>query len=442
MPISVQTAVDLTAGSSEGISEEVKEAALPIGFPFLIVQPTEEIVEPVLLFMTERYLSSNRIFVGNTVKAVVEDLKDWWGYLDEFKKKWDAVMTEDVEYYRDVMLTTISPTTHEPYDVETVARRVGTVLRFYRWACEKGLMPEGIDRRTRRKGIVPRDRRAMAHLQAGAEGREVSELIPQGHSSPDDNIRVLLPEQMAKVMAALGPLPSELSEEDQRSSRGRLVSEVCLNLGLRIDEARRLTVYQILSLTFDPSEPLVTVPLRLTATKGNKPRTVPMPVWLAIELLAYIEGERDVAVKSAGNGRGRRRDHKGLFVNGLHSGGDVGAHTSKRSLQEDFERAVRAAGLVDNILKTNPETGAEYLRPMPRFSCHDLRHTFSVWTYYSRRKEGDSEPWLYIQAVLGHESVEVTMATYLRVVKEFEAMVSDHMMAAFQRLRRGGRADG
>ncbi|MBK3732288.1 tyrosine-type recombinase/integrase [Azospirillum brasilense] len=437
MPVRVQAAVEL----ADNDPEELKEAALPVGFPFLVIEQTEQIVEPALLFMAEKYLASNRIFVANTAKAVAEDLRDWWAFLTEFDKQWDAVDTKDVELYRDAMLTTISPYTHEPYDDETVARRVGTVLRFYKWAHDKGLVSEEVDRKTKRRGTVALDRRAMAHLQVDAGRGESSDLSPRSNSSPDADVRVFLPAQMASVMSALGPLPSELSEDDPRSSRGRLVAEVCLNLGMRIDEARALTIYQIQGLILDPAEPLLCVPLRITETKGGKSRTVPMPTWLAIELLAYIDGERRVAVKrtkSARTGRRRAHDHNGLFVNGFDAGADVGRHTSKRALQDEFEKAVRAAGLVVNVWKTDPETGEDYARPMPRFSCHDLRHTFAVWTYYARRQDGDSEPWLYIQGVLGHASVATTMDTYLRVVKEFEARISDRVVSAFQRLRNGG----
>lgn len=177
------------------------------------------------------------------------------------------------------------------------------------------------------------------------------------------------------------------------------------------------------------------MPLRVTATKGSKPRTVDLPVWLVSELLAYIDGERAASLKQ-GSIR-RQRSHKGLFVNPLHSSGAIGVHTSKRSLQEEFEKGVRNAGLVVTVAKMDPDTGDMYFREMPKFSCHDLRHTYAVWTYYARRRNGDSEPWLYIQAKLGHESVNTTMKIYLRVMKEFEAKISDGVMSAFQRIRQG-----
>jgi integrase len=428
--VTIETAVDITGT----VDADVAAYALPIGFPFLVIEGTEEIIEPVLIFMTEAYLSGS-LYVTNTVKAMAEDLRDWWTYLLEFNRLWDQTTNEDVILYRDVMAKTVSPRTHERYGETTIARRVGTVLNFYSWAHKKGLIDEPVDRKVKRRVLLSRDKRAMAHLQTDPGSREVSSLLPKSRSELDEKAQVLSPRQVRSLMAALGPLPSEVVEDETRSSRGRLVAEVLLNSGLRIDEVRELTIYQLQKLVFDADEPLRVVPLHVKVTKGSKPRTVDLPAWLVTELLTYINGERAASLKKASDKR--HRNHKGLFVNPLHSGGAIGAHTSKRSLQEEFEKGVRNVGLVVNVEKKDPDTGGTYFREMPRFSCHDLRHTYAVWTYYARRKNGDSEPWLYIQAKLGHQSVTTTMEMYLRVAKEFEAKTSDGVMSAFQRFRQG-----
>jgi integrase len=430
VPVTITAAVDIIGT----VEADVSAYALPVGFPFLIIERTEEIVEPVLMFMTERYLSGSR-YIANTAKAMAEDLRDWWVFLLEFDRLWEQATTEDVTAYCDVMANTVSPRTHERYNKTTIARRIGTVLNFYSWAHRKGLTDDPIDSKVKRRVPISRDKRPMAHLQTDPGSREVSSLLPKSRTELDEKIRVLSPQQVRSLMDALGPLPSEVAKDDTRSSRGRLVAEVCLNSGLRIEEVRELTVYQLQDLVYDADEPLHAVPLYVTVTKGRKPRTVDLPAWLVTELLAYIDGERAASLKQAS--AKRRRTHRGLFVNPLHSGGAIGAHTSKRSLQEEFEKGVRNASLVVNVEKTDPETGETYFREMPRFSCHDLRHTYAVWTYYARRKNGDSEPWLYIQTKLGHKSVNTTTETYLRVAKEFEAQISDRLMSAFQRFRQG-----
>src|SRR3546814_6618271 len=95
--------MQLAVDSKGVVTPDVAASALPAGFPFLVLDHTEEIVEPTLLFMTERYLASGRRFVADTAKAVAEDLRDWWTYLLEFERRWDEATTEDVTTYRDVM---------------------------------------------------------------------------------------------------------------------------------------------------------------------------------------------------------------------------------------------------------------------------------------------------------------------------------------------------
>lgn len=84
VPVTITVAVDFTGT----IEADVSAYALPVGFPFLVIERTEEIVEPVLIFMIERYLSGSQ-YIANTAKAVAEDLKDWWVYLLEFDSLWE-----------------------------------------------------------------------------------------------------------------------------------------------------------------------------------------------------------------------------------------------------------------------------------------------------------------------------------------------------------------
>ena len=419
------------------VPAEVRSAALPENFPFLISDETEEVIEPALLYLAGACMTSGRGFVLNTAVAIAEDLKDWWSYLEAFGKPWNAASTEDVIYYRDVMGRTISPKTHEPYANTTIKRRIGTVLGFYTWAEREQLIDGPIDRRMSKVVRISRDKRAMSHVQSDPTAGTVSAIMPKSRGD-ETKARCLLPAQVRAVFAELGPLPSERGSANLRSSRGRLAAEMPLNCGLRAAESRNLTVYDFQALVFDRSEPMRLVPLRVLG-KGNKMRTVSVPVWLVLEILNYIDHERAeaMAARAAGSRQGKKRlnPHPGLWVNPVGSGGVVGSHTSKRALQDAFTKAVRAAGLVEIIQKTDPEIGQVYFEQQPRFSLHDLRHTFAVWTYYARRRQGDSEPWIYIQKQLGHQDLDTTMNTYLRIVGEFENVVSDAIAQHFNEIR-------
>jgi hypothetical protein len=41
-------------------------------------------VEPMLLYLCDRYLRRNGVWVRNTARAAAEDLHDWWSYLSEY----------------------------------------------------------------------------------------------------------------------------------------------------------------------------------------------------------------------------------------------------------------------------------------------------------------------------------------------------------------------
>src|SRR5437867_3787963 len=120
---------------------EVRRAALPQGFRFL-VDNDMSVIEPVLLYLHEKCVISARIqAVGNTQRAYCEDLYEWWMWLGELKKEWVDVEAEDLIRYRDTLLNEFSPHTHRRYKSKTVRRRLSTILGFYRWANDRDLVP-------------------------------------------------------------------------------------------------------------------------------------------------------------------------------------------------------------------------------------------------------------------------------------------------------------
>ena len=426
----VQTAVRIPE-TSPGYS-----AALPPGFPFLVEEPTRRIVEPVLLYLCDRHLRRNGVWVRNTARAAAEDLHDWWSYLSEYSLAWNEIRREDVELYRDAMLSTVSPHTHQPYAVGTVRRRVGTVLAFYEWARQRGWLDPVLSHDDIRR--IPRaiDTDALAHLHPSSGRMKGSRMLPPHRSSPDDTVRPFTARDYRKVACELGPLPSGRAG-DPRSSRDRLAAEVCLNTGMRVDEVSHLLVWQILDLRPDRDRPYGVCAMTISKTKGSRPRKVLFPNWLVTEVLAYIEGERAECVEAA---RARWLKHRAdtpgaLFVNRMDSGHHVGKPMRSASFQEAFRRAVLDAGLAHTVRCIDPTHGEPYLAKAADHSVHDLRHTFAVWTYHAEREAGNAEPWKKLQALLGHRHLSTTLSTYLRVVDVFEAATSDHFTAFLRQLR-------
>jgi hypothetical protein len=63
--------------------------ALPQGFPFLVDDDTDAIVEPALLFLVDAYLTKTGFWNRNTTKRAAYDLLDWWRFLDHQGRPWD-----------------------------------------------------------------------------------------------------------------------------------------------------------------------------------------------------------------------------------------------------------------------------------------------------------------------------------------------------------------
>ena len=186
----VRSAVHLDSHPALSL-EDFGRCALPAGFLFLVDDDTGRIVEPVLLYLADRFISRKGYSQLNTLRATVYILKDWWAFLSEFAIVWYEVSTDDLRFYRDAMLQTVSPKTHRPYDVDTVRRRLSTVLQFYDWAHQEAFFSENLNAKSVRQIVRSMDRNAMAHLDLGTNLIEVSDLLPLPQGGADDAVRPL-----------------------------------------------------------------------------------------------------------------------------------------------------------------------------------------------------------------------------------------------------------
>ena len=203
--------------------------------------------------------------------------------------------------------------------------------------------------------------------------------------------------------------------------------------GLRVDEVASLEAHQILDLcppSWENHDLGPAVVLHLTKTKGLVPRSVFLPTWLVREFDLYIRNERAEAIELfANSSRRRRKPPTALFVNGARARAHAGKKITTDTLHEAFHRAVLDAGLVEHVVKTDPDTNQQRLEKQVRHSFHDLRHTFAVQTYWYEHLRGNREPWKIVQARLGHKHLATTLKYYLSVVEMYEAAVSDRMFA-------------
>jgi integrase/recombinase XerC len=412
---------------------------LPIGFQFLVTDAME-LIEPVLLYLSATCIQRAKIrAVGNTQQAYCADLYEWWSYLETLGTPWDVVTCDDVRRYRDRLLTSYSPLTKRPYARSTVRRRLSVIVDFYRWAHHEGLVEECIDTKEVQRVARPLETHLLAHIATAHAHGATSPLLPK--PPPEDVVQVMTPTALRAVLHVLGPLPPApaATRQDERPVRDRLIAMTSVTTGMRLGEVLGLTTYQLLDLR-PPEDPYAMVRLRIITTKGLRPRHVYLPGYLLDALLWYMDHERQAIldrVTHASKGA-KRETSTTLFLNGLDANRrDLGNPVKAYTFERAFRRAVFHLGLTHQVPHQAPVTGERTLVRVPTYTPHDLRHTYAVQTYLTRRNLGDAEPWKTLQVLLGHKQLSTTVNTYLRAVRVSEQEVGDALLDFFRELRHG-----
>jgi integrase/recombinase XerC len=208
----------------------------------------------------------------------------------------------------------------------------------------------------------------------------------------------------------------------------RLAPHIAVTTGLRIGEVVKLNIDKFRRLG-NIADIVSTEVYKINIFgKGRKWRTVSFSGDLIIEILTYIQTERAYIEYYS------KIRSQALLLNPLFVGSRKGRRISVRTLQRRFASACLQEGLStieDRLSYSKDSTGLLHSHPKtkvcPLFVFHDLRHTFSVWTYHSR-KHFDPAPWLHIQRELGHADIRTTTNRYLKAVNEIEPMVSDGLI--------------
>ena len=410
--------------------EKIGRADLvPSGFPLVIDLVSGAISELALLFLYERYVKLKiDKEVQNTLNSYAHDLKEWFQHLDKFELGWGEVIAEDIVGHAKVMRATVSPATGCIYATRTIKRRLSTVVSLYRWALK-----------SRYKSMVSEAARESLEEVFS----DPSSLYVQIQADEQQHVSLILPEQAKAILASLGKSASEMAALLPRkpweqttsatqlaiigSSRNRLAAEISLKAGLRISEVCALKVSQFQDFVGreDLAETEV-VKIKIKG-KGGKTREADFSGDLIRQICEYINGERSCLQKILG-----MSTQKTLLLNPISSGKYAGSRTTPRTLQRAFAKACLAVG-ASNLVRVSTFNDSGKIagsapKLIPKFVFHDLRHTYAIWTYYARKKSGDSEPWLYIQRQLGHAHLDTTIRIYLAGTLEFEAHVSDVIM--------------
>ncbi|NHZ42796.1 tyrosine-type recombinase/integrase [Massilia aquatica] len=413
------------------ISHAPASSVLPERFPIIVDELTRVVCEPALLYLYEKFVknNSNKI-VENTLDASAEDLKEWFRFCEEFGLPWTFASESDITAFNKAMRATISPLTGQRYKTATINRRKTTIRQFYVWARGNKMY----------RKAPPADSLLDPELDFTAVNARIRKPLKVA-ADENKEVSVIQATQSQKILKALGPLPSERTAQRDfnqnsappvtgeiipkpKSSRDRIATQVSLETGMRISEVCGLPLKKFARLA-DPASDTVDVHIKIIG-KGNKSRRVDFPGWLILEIKNYIRCESQ-EILTALNGS---NEPQALFINPLSAGTHAGKPLQVRTLQRAFLNACRSAGetKVEKIQKFD-SSGVLTVHHVdtPLFNYHDTRHTYAVWTYYTRKKT-DPEPWLYIQARLGHVDLKTTLQRYLKLASDFEPDISDRYL--------------
>jgi integrase len=432
MTISVHKAVALPADSP------FARYALPTGFPFLVIDEQEKIIEPALLYLRATALKrGSRHKKLNTADAFAYDLRDWFDYLAHVKwvnpltnelevgKPWDLAGESDYIAYRDTAQEVVSYKTNQLLASSTISRRQGTVERFYAHAKKQGWYTGEFILNKVKKGrtVLIND---LYEDRASSRSRAAeSTSVYRERAEFSEPVRPLSAGEWHRIQHELGPKPSEC-EDHLRSSRNRLACESAIATGMRVDEIASLTEFQLHGLNqawllaSEEERKDGFFPLHIIKTKRAKPRNVQVPGYLIPELMAYMDGEREESIKSGQtramrNGR-RYKKPVTLFLNDAESAQHCGKAVSAQSLSWAFKQACLKADITHLVEKIDIGTNERYREKLVRHRFHDLRHTFAVWKYHMEVDNGNAEPWKEIQILLGHSSLKTTLDIYLAII--------------------------
>ncbi|HET6912258.1 MAG TPA: site-specific integrase [Rhodanobacteraceae bacterium] len=413
----------------DGLAAQNLCRKLPPGFPIFSDTETGQVLHESTLFLSRRLLgrfeTGHLLVTAATVSALAYDHRDFLRFLIKEQKAVERLAAKDLYDYAATMTMRPSPITGDQYAQGTVARRVRLAVEFAAWLCERGI---GIE--TDRAAILDLANRlpVNTHLRGNMRGYRRSAhvrstLLPM--QSKDHEPTILTQEQVQILLSQLS-LPSrpESEVEQALAKRNCLMAKLALCAGLRREEVCNVSLGSIAAIVITSSEKRL-MPLRLTKTKNSRIRNVLVPAPFVLALQQFVNVERKALVPAGIKNPQSLKEP--LFPPLRRSRkGQVRPMTT-----QNFSLVVRQACLRAGLVTRVPAQAAGKrveLVTKPAFSIHDLRHTYAVWTYLLLRSSGDPNPWLYLQAQLGHRSSQTTIDVYLRAVRLFEVAVSDKFL--------------
>jgi site-specific recombinase XerD len=350
------------------------------------------LVEPACTWLMHIAMVRGRTRSRETWRTYGEALYDWWQTLEANDWLWDDVSPLHVAAYRDRMLSGPSEHTKRPYARSTINGRVRTLAAFYAWCVESKRLQKSPFLSVEMRVYGPRRQRMLAHLDVSGGIRKLNELAVRHMPHLP---RPLSVEEIRAVVSELG-------------TRDRLIVEWALTAGLRRMEVAALSVQAVQRSS--SSEPLCRI--RLTTTKGDKPRFVYPSLPLVDRTRAYIREERAAYVRRAKRRNAKLDEPASVFLN------SAAKPLTPRAVGAMFSEAAMSSGVA--------------------VTFHALRHTYAttMLSFLQRQaREGEPmNPLLTLQVLLGHSDISMT-SIYLRVLAADLSVIERSVDDLYEALR-------
>ncbi|MGY4608593.1 integrase [Bradyrhizobium sp. USDA 4474] len=256
-----------------------------------------------------------------TLKLMAEHLTNWHCWCESKSLDWQTARYSDVLLYQKEQNSGSWSKKGGPLQPSTCNVRADEATRFLTWAAHRGLRPEfKVNHTVQQKRVNGRMRTVTVRpgrlKEPLAESRVNAFKLP----SPDD---------VRRWLAAV---------RQRRGYAKYLVCRFILETGVRLGEAEAMPIAAWPSLENIEQAVFrcdVFVEVALTrGTKGGRPRTISVPIELAREIRAWIDGRRNTYVYRYF--KDKRKRHDNLFVSDApgHVGTPILRHTIGKCFAE------------------------------------------------------------------------------------------------------------
>lgn len=381
---------------------------LPEWFRFPVNLTTGTVVQPAFDFLRADVMTRGEA-ARSTTLARAYDLKAYFTFLSRCETAWVDADQATIDEFTLDMVSAALVFDLDPLGIEDEDVGEPSIERDL----EPEIEPDEGDAGTKRPNMpLSRStvRRRLSTVQCfhgyaeGAPPRFNVRGAMKAGRRPQQTVRPITREDLARLIEALGPPPSRRTHG---SSRLWLAVMLALVTGLRRVEVCGLDVTQF-EMPLETDNPEREVCIRIFRTKGGAERDIIVPTWLLLEVRAYIDGERANAL------RGTADQSKALLLNHATARRAPLSRLAPETLSFDFRRLMLASGMKRRL------TGFRFGRgdsELPH-TFHDLRHTCACMTFVQASGRS-ADPWLTVQLTLGHRLLATTKSVYLKYLNEF-----------------------